>query len=202
MAQWHEDLWANVPVDAVPERVIARRELMLSEVRAGQRVLDLGCGDGSFSAALLTAGAEVTGVDVADEAIRRAKARAPSADFLKLDDRQPLPFDDDQFDLVWCGETIEHLVDPGAMIAEARRVLKDGALLLITTPNQARLRVALEAIAGRPLEDRLDPRSDHLRFFTARTLELMISDAGFQQVWVSSFGGLPLLRSSLLARAR
>ena len=202
MAQWHEDLWASVPAGAVPERFATRRELLLREVRSGQSVLDLGCGDGSFSAELLSAGAEVTGVDVADEAIRRAKVRAPAADLLKLDDRQPLPFGDDQFDLVWCGETLEHLVDPGAMIAEARRVLKDGGLFLVTTPNQARLRVAFEALAGRPLEDRLDPRSDHLRFFTARTLKLMISDAGFHQVFVNSFGGLPLLRSSLLASAR
>ena len=202
MSQWHEDLWASVPADAVPERFATRRELLLREVRSGQSVLDLGCGDGSFSAELLSAGAEVTGVDVADEAIRRAKVRAPAADLLKLDDRQPLPFGDDQFDLVWCGETLEHLVDPGAMIAEARRVLKDGGLFLVTTPNQARLRVAFEALAGRPLEDRLDPRSDHLRFFTARTLKLMISDAGFHQVFVNSFGGLPLLRSSLLASAR
>ncbi|MSX01836.1 MAG: methyltransferase domain-containing protein [Actinobacteria bacterium] len=202
MARWHEDVWSAVPEGAIPEDFTARRELLLSEVHEGQRVLDLGCGDGAFSAALKSAGAEVTGADPAGEALRRARSRVPEAHFVKLDDDAPLPFADGQFDVVWCGETIEHVVDVGELLSEARRVLADGGLLLLTTPNQPRLKVAAEAIFGRPLEDRLDPRADHLRFFTSRTLELMLIDAGFRQVWVSGFGGLPIARRSLVARAR
>ena len=81
-------------------------------------------------------------------------------------------------------------------------VLRPGAMLLATTPNHARLRVAGEALAGGPLERRLDPRADHLRFFTAHTLRELLSGAGFEQVSVVAFDGPPLLRRSLIARAR
>jgi len=195
-------VWAAVPPDALPERFEERRELLLADVIAGQRVLDLGCGDGRFSAALVGAGVGVVGVDVAAEALRRAREHAPEAEFVQVDEGSPLPFADASFDLVWCGETLEHVVDVALLLGEVRRVLVAGGMLLATTPNHARLVVAYEALAGGPLERRLDPRSDHLRFFTARTLRDLLSGAGFDQVSVIAVDGPPLLRRSLVARAR
>ena len=191
-----------MPPDALPERFDERRELLLADVIAGQRVLDLGCGDGRFSAALVGAGVGVVGVDVAAEALRRAREHAPEAEFVQVDEGSPLPFADASFDLVWCGETLEHVVDVALLLGEVRRVLVAGGMLLATTPNHARLVVAYEALAGGPLERRLDPRSDHLRFFTARTLRDLLSGAGFDQVSVIAVDGPPLLRRSLVARAR
>ncbi len=202
MERWREQIWAAVPQGAVPELFSERLSLLLAELTAGQQVLDLGCGDGSFSAPLASAGAEVVGVDVADEALRRARLRAPQVEFVRVEEGGPLPFANDAFDLVWCGETLEHVVDVGLLLSEARRVLAPGGLLLITTPNQPRLLVAAEALAGRPLERRLDPRADHLRFFTARTLARALASAGFEQCAVGAVGGLPLARRSLVARAR
>jgi len=195
-------VWAAVPPDALPERFEERRELLLADVIAGQRVLDLGCGDGRFSAVLVGAGVGVVGVDAAAEALRRAREQAPEAEFVQVDEGAPLPFADASFDLVWCGETLEHVVDVALLIGEVRRVLVAGGMLLATTPNHARLVVAYEALAGGPLERRLDPRSDHLRFFTARTLRDLLSGAGFDQVSVIAVDGPPLLRRSLVARAR
>ena len=88
------------------------------------------------------------------------------------------------------------------LLSEVRRVLRPGGTLLVTTPGQPRLVVALEALRGRPLERRLDPRADHLRFFTPRTLRAVLEGAGFQQVQVAGAGGLPLARPALHALAR
>ncbi len=202
MAGWHEEVWAAVPPGALPESFEQRRELLLADVIAGQRVIDLGCGDGHFSAALVGAGMSVVGVDAAEEALRRARTRVPEAEFVHSEEGAPLPFADSSFDFVWCGETLEHVVDVQLLLGEVRRVLVTGAMLLATTPNQARLVVAREALAGRPLERRFDPRADHLRFFTARTLRELLSGAGFDQVSVIAADGPPLLRRSLIARAR
>ena len=202
MADWHEEVWAAVPLGALPERFDERCELLLADVIEGQRVLDLGCGDGRFSAALVGAGASVIGVDASAEALRRARTVAPGAEFVKGEEGAPLSFDDGSFDLVWCGETLEHVVDVAQLLGEVKRVLVAGGMLLATTPNHARLRVAFEALAGGPLERRLDPRSDHLRFFTAHTLRELLSGAGFEQVSVIAVDGPPLLRRSLIARAR
>ena len=144
----------------------------------------------------------MVGVDAAAEALRRAREHAPEAEFVQVDEGASLPFADASFDLVWCGETLEHVVDVALLLGEVRRVLVGGGMLLATTPNHARLRVAIEALAGGPLERRLDPRSDHLRFFTAHTLRELLSGAGFEQVSVIAVDGPPLLRRSLVARAR
>ncbi len=202
MDDWREAVWAGVPDDARPERFAERRDFLLGHVSAGDRVLDLGCGDGAFAAALTAAGADVVAADVAAEACRRAAARAPEARIQKLVEGAPLPFEEDAFDVVWAGETLEHVADVVGLLAEIRRVLRWGGTALVTTPNQARLTLAAEALRGAPLERRLDPRGDHLRFFTARTLRGVLTDAGFADVVVRAAGGLPPARRALQAVAR
>ena len=202
MREWRDALWDAVPDGAEPERFAERLAFLLGHVAGGDRVLDLGCGDGAFAAQLLAAGGAVTAADVAPLARARAALRAPGASGVLLSDGEPLPFGDDAFDIVWTGETLEHVADVTGLLAEARRVLRAGGTLVATTPNLARLRVAGEALAGRPLESRLDPRADHLRFFSARSLRRVLGDAGFTDVRIDAVDGPPLLRRGLHAVAR
>ncbi len=202
MSEWREAVWAAVPEGAMPERFSERRDWLLSFVSPGDRVLDLGCGEGSFAAALVDAEAQVTMADVAQGALKRARVAAPGAVAVLLEEDAPLPFGDGSFDLAWCGETLEHVADVAGLAAELRRVVRPGGALLVTTPNQARPTVALEALRGRPLEERLDPRVDHLRFFTARTLSALLHGAGFTEGEVKAWDGLPGFRRRLRAAAR
>ena len=202
MEDWRDAVWRAVPGDAVPERFEERRDLLLAHADPGARVLDLGCGDGAFAAALTGIGAEVCAVDIAGEAVRRARERAPLARVEQVAEGADLPFAEDAFDLVWAGETLEHVADVTGLLADVRRVLRWGGTLLVTTPNLPRAGVALEALRGRPLEERLDPRADHLRFFTARTLAAVLRDAGFADVAVRASGGPPWARRALTAVAR
>ena len=180
MDDWREDVWRSVPEGAEPERFAARRAFLLEHVAPGDRVLDLGCGDGAFAAVLTEAGAVVTMADVAREAVRRARARAPRAAALVLQEGAPLPFAEDAFDLVWAGEVLEHVADVVGLLAEVRRVLRWGGALVATTPWHARL------VAG--TDRHFDPRADHLRFFSARTLRDVVADAGFAEVDVRAAG--------------
>jgi SAM-dependent methyltransferase len=185
---YFERIWATVPEGAEPEQFALRRDYLLANVDPGDRVLDLGCGDGRFTAALARAGARPIGVEVAAEAVRRARARNPELEFVALDgeptqDRgsPELPFAHSSFDVVWAGELIEHLRDPAALLVEIRRVLTETGRLLLSTPDHPvglRLRLALSRPA---FEAHFDPRSDHLRFFTAHSLRLMLEDAGFDR---------------------
>ncbi len=180
MQDWREALWRAVPEGAEPERFAARRAFVLEHVAAGQRVLDLGCGDGAFAAELLGAGCVVTMADVAGEALRRARARAPGAEAVQLVEGAPLPFAEDAFDVVWAGEVLEHVADVVGLLAEVRRVLRWRGSLLVTTPWHGRFVVGTDA--------HFDPRADHLRFFSARTLRAVLADTGFASARVRRAG--------------
>ena len=199
MEPWREAVWHGVPEDAEPERFEARRAFLLEHVRLGERVLDLGCGGGAFAAALVEVGCEVAAVDVAAEAVRRTSLRAPGAAVLPVPEDGPLPFSEDAFGAVWAGEVLEHVADVVGLLAEVRRVLRWGGRLIVTTPYHGRVSVAALALHG--LDEHFDPRADHLRFFTARTLRAVLRDAGFASVSVHGAGGVPLLRRGLHAVA-
>jgi SAM-dependent methyltransferase len=181
MEPWREGVWRAVPEDAEPERFAVRRAFLLAHARAGQRTLDLGCGDGRFGAELRAAGARVVGADVAHEAVRRARARGLEA--VVVAEGGPLPFAEDAFDVVWAGEVLEHVADVVGLLAEVRRVLAWGGTLLVTTPWHWRVVVASDR--------HFDPRSDHLRFFSARTLRAVLGAAGFADLEVRASGRPP-----------
>lgn len=101
----------------------------------GRRVLDAACGEGYGSALLAAAGAtSVTGVDIDEPTVHRARERY-GLNF-EVADVGSLPFDAGEFGLVVCFETIEHVQDPKAMLAELSRVLDPAGLLVISTPNK------------------------------------------------------------------
>jgi SAM-dependent methyltransferase len=198
---WREAIWRAVPDDARPERFAVRRNFLRANVRAGERVLDLGAGDGAFAAELCAWGCDVIAVDVAAEALRRARERVPGLDARRSEDDGGLPLDEDAVDVVWAGEVLEHVADVTGLLAEVRRVLRWGGRLLVTTPYHGRVAVATLALRG-GFEAHFDPRSDHLRFFSARTLRAMLADAGFADVDIRAVGGPPLFHRALHAVAR
>ena len=203
MDPWREAVWRAVPEGAVPERFAQRRSFLVDAVRPGDRVLDVGAGDGAFAAALLEAGAVVSGVDVAQEALRRARRRAPGADLRLVAEGEPLPFAEDAFDVVWAGEVLEHVADLVGLLADVRRVLRWGGTLLATTPRLDRATLLALALGpARWAQGWFDPRADHLRFLGARSLRDLLEAAGFAEVEIVPAGGRLPRHRTLHARAR
>jgi 2-polyprenyl-3-methyl-5-hydroxy-6-metoxy-1,4-benzoquinol methylase len=179
-AELLEAVWAAVPAGTEPERFALRRDWLLARVQPGERVLDLGCGEGAFSAALAEHGAHPVGLDVVDEPLRRAAAQHPAPSWRRGALDGPLVFDDGAFDVVWAGEVLEHVVDVQGLLSEIRRVLPSGGRLLATTPDHPPELLARLAADPAALDAHFDPRADHLRFFTERTLGGLVSDLGFE----------------------
>jgi 2-polyprenyl-3-methyl-5-hydroxy-6-metoxy-1,4-benzoquinol methylase len=196
MREYYEDLWRDLPAQLNLPDFELRLRYLLDEVPAGGRVLDIGCGDGSFTAALAEAGVTAVGVEVAIAAHERATTQHPSLDFRLATIGGPLPFEDSSFDVVWATEVIEHVADTARWLSEVRRVLAPRGRLLITTPSHGRIRVAFGG-----LERFSDPLGDHLHLYTRRSLARLLADFDFDQVQVRTAGGPPLLRRMLLARA-
>jgi ubiquinone/menaquinone biosynthesis C-methylase UbiE len=112
----------------------AARELLC----AGDEVLEVGSGEGYGADVLAAAGAKVTALDLSPEAAAHAAAKYKRDNLRYLSyDGSGLPFPDATFDKVVSLHCIEHIPEDAAFLAEARRVLKKGGKLLVSTPNKA-----------------------------------------------------------------
>jgi 2-polyprenyl-3-methyl-5-hydroxy-6-metoxy-1,4-benzoquinol methylase len=198
---YHEALWQGLPEGFEPSDLPVRRRFLLDRVGAGERVLDVGCGEGRFAAELADAGARVVGVDVAEEPLRRARARHPQLDLRLVPAEGAWDLQDASFDVVWAGEVIEHVADTAAWLSEVRRVLRSGGSLLLSTPAHAPLTLMRLACSRRAFASHFDPLGDHLRFYSRHTLAGLLADFGFTAIEVRSAGGPPWVRRVLLARA-
>jgi SAM-dependent methyltransferase len=102
-------------------------------------VVDIGCGVGRLTRELVRRGArDVVGVDISEAALCIARQRTAEGPFnarFEWADAQSLPWSDESFDVAFCCETIEHVLDPVTVLTEARRVLVLGGVLILTTPN-------------------------------------------------------------------
>ena len=153
----------------------------------GDRVLDLGCGEGRHViAAYLAAEVDAIGVDLSLADLKNAQVKAEdfltdtagdeqrslglaSADALRL------PFADNSFDKVICSEVLEHIPDYRAALTEIRRVLKPGGLLCASVPRRWP-----EKICWALSDAYHQVPGGHLRIFRARELRGNIESLGFK----------------------
>ncbi|MCQ2070008.1 MAG: class I SAM-dependent methyltransferase [archaeon] len=108
-------------------------DVSFMDVRPGEKVLDAGCGNGKTSAALIEAGAEVTGTDYSASAVESCvKLLGDRAEFLVADSRD-LPFGDGSFDAVVSVHMLEHVPaeDSRRAASELMRVLVPGGRLYL-----------------------------------------------------------------------
>jgi 2-polyprenyl-6-hydroxyphenyl methylase/3-demethylubiquinone-9 3-methyltransferase len=103
----------------------------------GKRALDVGCGAGLLCEPLARLGAEVTGVDAAQENVAAASAHAAGGG-LSIDYRwgDIAELDLGRFDLVTSMEVIEHVADKAAFLAALKAVMAPGGLMVLSTPNR------------------------------------------------------------------
>jgi 2-polyprenyl-3-methyl-5-hydroxy-6-metoxy-1,4-benzoquinol methylase len=204
MRDHYEAVWQGMPAGLEPADFALRKRFLLERVRrvgeqvgSSPRVLDVGCGEGRFTAELARAGAHVVGIDVAHEPLRRARARDAGLDLRIVEPEGPWQLDDASFDVVWAGEVIEHVADTAVWLSEVRRVLVPGGRLLVTTPSHGRVPLLVRGI------DRFsEPLGDHLHLYTRRSLMRLLHEFGFGPVRVRAVGGVPVVwRASLWAEA-
>jgi SAM-dependent methyltransferase len=177
--EFYESFWADAPQDPEPWAYHQRSALLHGELKPGDRVLDFGCGAGRF----LTGLDDAVGVEIAENAVERARKNVPGADIRLLEPDGTVPLGHGEIDLVWCSEVLEHIADVGHALLEMRRVLKPGGRVLITVPYHGRFQAATIALTR--FERHFDPLGQHLRFFTRRSLATTLDHAGFTRVQIS-----------------
>ena len=127
---------------------LAGEVVALLAPREGERILDVGCGDGALTAALVASGAMVIGADAAPELVAAARARGLD---VRLQDAQALPFEH-EFDAVFSNAALHWMADPDAVVAGVARALVPGGRFVGEFGghgNVAAIVVALHAVLAR-----------------------------------------------------
>lgn len=161
-----------------------RRDVTTRLISGGERLLDVGCGDGAFAVLVKNKYQEVYGVDISAEALQRAKGKGIEVFQINLNS-EPLPFEPDYFDTVTCLDVVEHVFDPRVLIKEIYRVLKPGGEGFITFPNIRFLRYLQSIVLGRFPKTSSDSSlydGGHLHYFTSKDMGLLLENAGFRVV--------------------
>jgi 2-polyprenyl-3-methyl-5-hydroxy-6-metoxy-1,4-benzoquinol methylase len=143
-------------------------------------LLDVGCSAGSFLIAARDRGWNVRGIDVSPAAVKHAhQTHGLQVSVATVEDSG---YARDSFDVVTVFECIEHMLDPRAALHAAANLLRDGGLLVITTPNvDGFVPRVTYWLLGRTLGAWEHPTPPHhLYQFSRRTLGKLLHDAGFR----------------------
>jgi SAM-dependent methyltransferase len=177
-----------------------RHDLLAAVQQPPRRVLSIGCGTGATEAHLQAAGAEVFGVDVAAAAVAIARRRL-SCVLVGDIEVDPLPeLQPGSFDLVLCGDVLEHLRFPEHVLRRLHGFLVEDGVLLVSVPNATHYSVVRELAWRRNwrYEDAGLFDRGHYRLFTRSSLLRMLEQAGFGVEAVTSIR--PLGRKAKLLR--
>ncbi|WP_034833240.1 class I SAM-dependent methyltransferase [Endozoicomonas numazuensis] len=159
------------------------------KLRNGDKVLDVGCGEGRHSiAAWLEAKVDVTGLDLCEKDLQTARNKQQEAvDYLQgsqegrsiqfiQGNALELPFEDNTFDKIMCSEVLEHIPDYQGVLAEIKRVLKPDGLLAVSVP-----RAWPEEICWRLSKAYHEVEGGHIRIFNSTHLRHDIESLGWRR---------------------
>jgi SAM-dependent methyltransferase len=174
----------------------------------GRRVLDIGCGTGSFLRLVAERGAEPSGIDASSELIEFARRRLPEAD-LRVGEMEELPFADNLFDLVTGFNSFFFANDMVAALREAGRVAKPGAAVVVQVWG-AHERCDLEAmkvivrpfLPPRPPDAPPDPDLSQPGALEAVVTQAGLTpSSGFDVTWAFEYPDAETLGRALIAVA-
>ena len=172
---------------------------------AGRRVLDVGCGGGILSEALAQAGAAVTGIDLAADALQVARMHllesGAEVDYQLSDADDMARAAAHSFDVVTCMELLEHVPDPARLVAACARLARPGGELFFSTINR-NPKSFLFAIVGAEYVLRLVPRGTHTyeRFIRPSELDRWGRSAGLTLQDVTGMSYNPITDTYSLGR--
>jgi len=165
-------------------RAIAR----LGPYSARRKLLDFGCGGGYFLAQARNAGWSVTGFDAGRAALESCRSQQ-FAVTCELGELEPA-----SFDVIVLNHVLEHIEDPGGLLASLRTLLAPQGKLFIEVPNvrSARARLSLPLLTRRfGFDERYRAFPIHLWYFSPVTLRRLVGNAGYSSIsWTTRGIGL------------
>jgi 2-polyprenyl-3-methyl-5-hydroxy-6-metoxy-1,4-benzoquinol methylase len=163
----------NLAFSAITDRRFGELLRSFDAYRRSNYILDVGCGSGHFLKVAIEMGWHAHGTEIASSAFEQLSRLGINSFCGKLESAN---YPDDFFDVVYCSEVIEHLLDPMMLLGEIARILRPGGLLYLTTPNFNSLSRRLLGSRWRVIA------KEHICYFTPGSLERALREAGFAKV--------------------
>lgn len=164
-----------------------------------QRVLDVGCGGGILSEAMAQSGAEVTGLDLADDLLQLARLHAldtgVKVNYVLEDLADHAKTHAEHYDLVTCMEMLEHVPDPQAILKACAQAVKPGGWVICSTLNRSNKSLLFAVITAEYLLN-LVPRGTHHhdKFIKPSELTQMGRHAGLVMQTTAGMDFNPILK--------
>jgi len=185
---------------ALSERVVS----LVSRLSNIRRICDLGCGNGFTVGQLAKRGYDVTGVDASRSGLTLAQNAYPQAKFVNslIDAQLPEQLGLASFDLVLSCDVIEHLYCPSDLVKCALKLLKPAGQVLLVTPYHGYWKNLALALTGK-MDSHFEVfhAGGHIKFFSTRTLALLLKQEGFGNLEFSFYGRFPLLWMNMICLA-
>jgi 2-polyprenyl-6-hydroxyphenyl methylase/3-demethylubiquinone-9 3-methyltransferase len=166
---------------------------------AGKAILDIGCGGGILAESMAHKGAQVTGIDLSEKALK-------VADLHSLESGVPVRYEliaaealalrePGQFDIVTCMEMLEHVPDPASIVRACATLVKPGGQVFFSTLNR-NPKSYLFAILGAEYMLRLLPKGthDYAKFITPAELSQFVRQTGMSVETLKGMGYNPLTK--------
>ncbi|MBZ2206748.1 bifunctional 2-polyprenyl-6-hydroxyphenol methylase/3-demethylubiquinol 3-O-methyltransferase UbiG [Massilia soli] len=158
----------------------------------GKKVIDIGCGGGILAESMARKGADVTGIDLSEKALKVADLHSLESEvsvrYKHIAAEEMAAQEPGQYDVVTCMEMLEHVPDPSSIVRAAAALVKPGGLVFFSTLNR-NPKAYLFAVVGAEYLLRMLPKGthDYAKFITPAELSQFVREAGMH---VDAFKGL------------
>ncbi|MBB5610767.1 MULTISPECIES: bifunctional 2-polyprenyl-6-hydroxyphenol methylase/3-demethylubiquinol 3-O-methyltransferase UbiG [unclassified Janthinobacterium] len=166
---------------------------------AGKRVIDIGCGGGILAESMARKGADVTGIDLSEKALKVADLHSLESGakvrYKLIAAEAMAEAEAGQYDVVTCMEMLEHVPDPAAIVKACATLVKPGGHIFMSTLNR-NAKAYLFAILGAEYVLRLLPKGthDYDKFITPAELSQFARSAGLDVNSMRGMGYNPLTK--------
>ena len=174
-----ENLTVSAFIDKHLDGIVATFE----PYRKNNRLLDVGCGAGTFLEASARAGWDAFGVEVSRTAAEHVRGRGFEVFCGEL---EKAGYPDEHFDVLILSEVLEHVPDPRALLEASARVLRSGGLLWATTPHGRGISARLLGLGWSTV---CPP--EHLQLFSVSSIMDLLTSGGFRQIELATHGTNP-----------
>ena len=188
-------LWSKV------ERILRTQQKLVSK-NGESRVFDLGCGNGAFTRRLKQLDIRACGVDLSSSGVAFARATCPEIQVEEGSVYDDLAEKYGQFPAVVSLEVVEHLYYPRVFAKSLFDLVEPGGIAIVSTPYHGYFKNLSLALSGK-LDSHFTVlwEHGHIKFWSVKTLRILLMEAGFRDVKFEFAGRIPLLAKSMIAIA-